>query len=54
MTTPLLYLRAVQLGLSIADTDALELGFLYDMFAENGNDDIKYDYVATQEDFDRF
>ena len=54
MTTPLLYLRCVQLGLSIADIDRLELGFLYDLFTEKANDEIKYDYIATQEDFDKF
>lgn len=54
MTTPLLYLRAVELGLTVADIDQLEIGFIYDLLSERANDDIQYDIIATQEDFDKF
>ena len=54
MTTPLFLLRCVETGLSIADLDFLSIGLVLDMWTEKGNDSLKYDYVATQEDFDRF
>ena len=55
MTTPLFLLRCVQLGISIRDLDLLTIGLVYDMYAENSNDDYKgYRLVATQEDFDKF
>lgn len=47
-------LRAVQVGLSLADLDNLEYGEVTDMIIERGNDDHKYQRIATQEDFDRF
>lgn len=43
------------MGLSVSDLDFLEIGMIFDMFAEASNDD--YDgwaYKATQADFDRF
>ena len=54
MTTPLLLLRCVQLGLSIRDLDLLTIGMVNDMYVESRNDECKYAVVATQEDFDRF
>ena len=54
MTTPLFLLRAVQLGLTLADLDDLEFGMVSDMMTESENDDHKYKYVATQEDCDRW
>ena len=54
MTTPLFLLRCVQLGLSMGDLDFLTIGLVNDMFTERGNDDFKYDSLATQEDFDAF
>ena len=54
MTTPLYMLRAVQMGLSIADLDLLQVGDIYDMAIERGNDDYKWPIKATQEDFDKF
>lgn len=42
------------MGLSIEDTDLLTMGEIFDMIAESSNDDFEYDYVATQDDFDRF
>lgn len=54
MTTPLFLLRCVETGLSISDLDLLSVGLVLDMWIEKGNDTLKYDYVATQEDFDKF
>ena len=54
MTTPLFLLRCVQLGLSMADLNLLSIGLVNDMFTERENDDAKYDYKATQGDFDMF
>lgn len=54
MSTPLLLLRAVQMGVSIQDMDLLTIGMIQDMYAESLNDHEDYARVATQEDFDRF
>ncbi|MCI9402193.1 MAG: hypothetical protein HFF04_00780 [Oscillospiraceae bacterium] len=55
MTTALLHLRAVQLGISVGDLDLLTIGMINDMFAELSNDrEGSYAQLATQEDFDRF
>ena len=54
MTTPLFLLRCVQLGISIADLDLLTIGLVLDMWTEKGNDSVKYQKVAGQEEFDRF
>ena len=54
MTTPLFLLRCVQLGLSMADLDLLSIGLVNDMFTECENDDISYDYKATQDDMNTF
>lgn len=47
-------LRAVQLGISIADLDLLTIGLVIDMYTESANDHQNYDEMATQEDMDRF
>lgn len=55
MTTALLLLRALQLGISIQDLDLLTIGMINDMYAEAMNDkEGDYAQLATQEDFDRF
>ena len=54
MTTPLFLLRCTQLGLSMGDLDMLTIGVIYDMMTERENDNETYDYLATQEDFDRW
>ena len=54
MTTPLLYLRCIQMGMSIEDIDNLDMGFIYDMFTEQANDSLEYPEIASQEDFDNF
>lgn len=37
-----------------SDLSELEYGTVMDMLIERGNDAEDWDYVATQEDFDRF
>ena len=54
MTTPLFLLRCKQLGLSMTELDLLTIGLINDMFTERENDEISYDYRATQGDFDSF
>lgn len=54
MTLGLFLLRAVQMGVSLDDLDGLEYGTVIDMMTESSNDGYTYDYVASQEDFDRF
>ena len=54
MTTPLLLLRCLEIGLSIIDLDLLTIGMVMDIWTEKGNDSVNYDRVATQADFDRF
>lgn len=54
MTTPLFLLRCKQLGLSMTELDLLTIGLINDMFSERENDDVEYDYWATQEDYDAF
>lgn len=54
MNTALFMLRAIQLGLTIADLEQLEEGFVVDMIIENQNDRETYRELATQADFDRF
>lgn len=54
MTTPLLFLRCIQMGLSINEIEELELGFIFDIFAEKANDELNYPEIATQDDFDNF
>ena len=47
-------LRCAELGL---DTDALagmDIGMVYDLCIEQGNDQIKYPYKATQADINAF
>lgn len=55
MSTALLHLRAVQLGISLRDLELLTIGMLNDMYAEALNDrDGSYAQLATQDDFDAF
>lgn len=54
MNTALFLLRCVQLGLSMADLELLDIGMVFDMFKESANDDYEYQEVATQDDFDKF
>lgn len=54
MTTPLFLLRCVEVGISIQDLDLLTIGIVLDMWTEKANDNMKYEQVAQQEDFDKF
>lgn len=54
MTTALLLLRCVELGLSIEDMENLDVGMVFDMFTEKNNDDVEYSIVAEQKNFDAF
>ena len=47
-------LRCLELGLRPSDLGDLNYGSVVDMLIEKGNDAEEWDYVATQEDFDRF
>lgn len=50
MTTPLLLLRAVQLGVHISEMDMLTIGTINDMYSEMQNDENKeaYSTLASQ------
>lgn len=52
-TTALYLLRAVSLGISIADMSNLSMGMIVDMYIERANDNYDYPQLATQEDIDR-
>lgn len=54
ITTPLFLLRCLQVGLNLDDLDGIDIGLVNDMFIELANDHEKWDYKATQEDFDKF
>lgn len=56
MTTPLLLLRAVQLGVQIGEMDLLTIGTINDMYAEMQNDENQraYSTLASQADMDAF
>ena len=54
MTTPLLLLRCVQLGIHISELDLLTIGTVLDMYTELQRDDEPHDQLASQDDFDRF
>lgn len=46
--------RCLQLGISVRDLALYDVGVITDILTERANDGEKYDFVATQEDFDRF
>ena len=54
MTTPLLLLRAVQLGVQIGEMDLLTIGTVLDMYTELQREDEPHDQLASQDDMDRF
>ena len=54
MTTPLFLLRSVEIGISISDLDLLTVALVIDMWTEKANDGVKYNKIATQDDFDKF
>ena len=56
MTTPLLLLRAVQLGVHISEMDLLTIGEINDMCSEMQNDEVPeaYSQLPVRRDFDSF
>ena len=56
MTTPLLLLRAVQLGVHISEMDLLTIGEINDMYTEMQRDEHQEDFciLPMQKDFDNF
>lgn len=55
MNVAVFMVRAKQMGLSLAEMDELEEGFITDMIIETGNDNYDgYREIATQSDFDNF
>ena len=56
MTTPLLLLRCVQLGIHISELELLTVGTVNDMYTEMNNDENReaYSTLASQEDMDAF
>ena len=56
MTTPLLLLRCVQLGIHISELELLTIGTINDMYTEMQNDENhgSYSTLASQDDMDRF
>lgn len=53
MTTPLLMLRACQMGIPLRDLELISIGMLNEMYAEAANDTLDWPELATQEDMDR-
>ena len=47
-------LRCLQIGLKPSDLPFFDYGEVMDLFVEAENDNAEYNYLATQEDFDRF
>ena len=54
MTTALITLRCMEIGLSMSDMECLTLGAIFDIMTEKNNDSFEYKQLANQEDFDRF
>ncbi len=53
MTTPLLMLRCVQLGIHISELELLTIGTVLDMYAELQGDDEPHEQLASQDDMDK-
>lgn len=43
-------IRALEIGLSIADLESVNIGMLYDMITEKSSDENGYIHCATQKD----
>ena len=54
MTTPLLMLRCVQLGIHISELELLTIGTVLDMYTELQRDDEPHEQLASQDDMDKF
>lgn len=47
-------LRCAELNLSDDALAGMTMGMVYDLLTERANDQEKYPYMATQDDFDEF
>lgn len=47
-------LRCKELGLSVEDLENIDFGLVQDMLVEKANDEHKWPYKATQDDFNNF
>ena len=47
------FLRAKQIGLTLTELEDLEIGFVFDLMIESGNDYYKYPELAEQGDIDK-
>ena len=54
MNGSLLMLRALEMGLSVADLEYISIGMVFDLATEKSYDSDGYIRDATQKDFDRF
>ena len=54
ITTALVMLRALRLGISLRDMELVTIGMINEMYAEAANDTLDWPELATQEDMDRF
>lgn len=54
MNTAIYTLRCIELGLSVAELERLEYGFVLDIFEERAIDQNGYIKNADQSDFDNF
>lgn len=54
ITTALVMLRALKLGISLRDMELVTIGMINEMYAEAANDSLEWPELATQEDMDRF
>jgi hypothetical protein len=54
INTAVFLLRCFQMGLSTSDLKQLSYGMVFDLMTEAGNDQVEYQELATQEDFDAF
>lgn len=47
-------LRCKELGFSVDELEQVEFGLVADMLTEKDNDEYKYPFKASQDDFDKF
>jgi hypothetical protein len=47
-------LRVAQMGISFRDLALIDVGMVFDMMTESGNDSYKYPFKASQADMDNF
>ena len=53
-SSALIFLRCLEIGLSMEDLDHLTLGMVYDILIEKSNDKYEWDDLATAEDIANF